>query len=103
MHPDLPDQSAPDEVVGRLLRESLEGENAAGFAARVLEALHMERRDSAFDVLARWTRPGLAAAALLALAVGLWLGIAMGRQSAALDDDLLPEPDLVVAALVGGR
>jgi len=103
MHPDLPDPSAPDEVVGRLLRESLEGEDGGGFAARVREALHMERRDSAFDVLARWTRPGLAAAALLALAVGLWLGIAMGRQSAGLDDDLLPEPDLVVAALVGGR
>ena len=103
MHPDLPDQSAPDEVLGRLLRDSLEGENPGGFEARVREALHLEHRDSAFDVLARWTRPGLAAAALLALAVGLWLGIAMGRQSAALDDDLLPEPDLVVAALVGGR
>jgi len=100
MHPDLPDQPAPDEVLGRLLRESLELENPGGFVARVRQAIQQERRDSAIEVLARWTRPGLAAAALVAMAVGLWMGIAIGRQTAALNDDLLPEPDLVVAALV---
>jgi len=103
MHPDLPDQPAPDEVLGHLLRESLEAEDTRGFVARVRQAIQLERRDSAIEVLARWTRPGLAAAALVAMVAGLWMGIAVGRQTAALNDDLLPEPDVVVAALVDSR
>ena len=103
MNPDLPDQPAPDQALGRLLRESLEAEGAGAFVARVRQAIRLERRDSAIEVLARWTRPGVAAAALVAMGVGLWLGIAIGRQTAAQNDDLLPEPDLVVAALVDSR
>jgi hypothetical protein len=113
-----PFDARPDETVGRLLREHLGGGDSSAFAARVRAAIAVEA-DTAWDVLARWTRPGLVAAAAVALTVGLWLGIGSGSemdeitladavQSAGVPEALLTAPssssaDAVLAAIVGDQ
>jgi hypothetical protein len=64
-----------DPALGTLLREALAAPDDAAFAARVRAAVGAAP-GSAWDLLARWARPGLVAAAVL-LALGLWY-----RQSA---------------------
>ena len=112
-----PFDARPDEALGRLLREHLSGADSAAFAARVRAAIALEG-DTAWDVLARWTRPGLVAAAALALTVGLWLGVGAGAdaepitladavQADGLPGALLSTPsagaDAVLAAIVGDQ
>jgi hypothetical protein len=62
----------PDPALGHLLREGLAGTTPdAALAARVRGALASHPRDSSWDVLSAWMRPGLAAAALAGLAAAL--------------------------------
>jgi hypothetical protein len=72
-----PFDSRPDAALGQLLREHLGADDDAAFAARVRAALAAApapaARRSSWDVLAAWARPGLAAAAVLVLALGWWL------------------------------
>jgi hypothetical protein len=64
----------PDPELGQLLRECLTAPDPDGFVRRVRAALGGAPENS-WEVLARWVRPGLAAAvAAIALAVGLWIG-----------------------------
>lgn len=112
-----PFNAAPDPALGRVLREELTAADPAGFVARVRAAILRDQPDSAWDVLARWTRPGIVAAAGVALVAGLWLGfgleaptdaasIADTVQSAGVPAPLLgalPGPDAVLAAAVEGR
>jgi hypothetical protein len=72
-----------DSELGDALRRLLTQPDDAGFAARVVARL--PDRTSLRDQLARWARPGVAAAVLLAALGGYWLGL---RQ----DDQLDPEP-----------
>ena len=60
-----------DEALGALLRETLSGADDAAFAARVRAALPAAQA-GAWDLLGRWSRPGLVAAAVVALAAGFW-------------------------------
>lgn len=104
-----------DLALGRLLREHLSGANESAFVARVRTAL-MAERDSSWDVLARWTRPGLAAAVSLAFALGVWLALQQ-RGVATLADAMQPSgaptqvlagtqtsgADVVLGGLVDGR
>lgn len=60
-----------DPRLGDALRALLEGDDPAGFAARLTGRL--PRRPSAWRVLAGWARPGIAAALVLATALGFWL------------------------------
>ncbi|HET7025196.1 MAG TPA: hypothetical protein VFI39_08345 [Gemmatimonadales bacterium] len=69
---DNPFDAGPDEALGALLRETLSRDDTALFVARVRRELPA-MQVGAWDLLARWTRPGLVAAALVALAGGLWL------------------------------
>ena len=62
-----------DTELGALLRAHLEGDRHAEFAARVRTGLTAGTGTSPFDVLGAWMRPGIAAAALVALAAGWWL------------------------------
>lgn len=62
----------PDPELGALLREALEADDAAGFAARVVARLRTEPQDSVFEALTRWSMPGLAAAAVLLATLGAW-------------------------------
>jgi hypothetical protein len=65
----------PDEELGALLRTHLEATDPAGFAARVRTGLPARSPASGWEVLARWTTPRLAAAAILLAALGAWLAI----------------------------
>jgi hypothetical protein len=72
----LPDFTAGrDEALGALLRNHLSAPDDAAFAARMREAAVAAAREGEWRAVARWTLPGLAAAAIL-LAV---LGAAFGR------------------------
>ena len=60
-----------DRELGDALRELLTPGANAEFVARVLARL--PAAGSSWDVLAGWARPGIAAALLLAAALGYWL------------------------------
>jgi hypothetical protein len=77
----------PDPVLGAALRQALSPEGHSPFVSRVMTALAAPRVVH-WDVLAAWARPGIAAACVAAVGVGLWLGVMQ-----------LPTPvDLVEAA-----
>jgi hypothetical protein len=72
MMPDDSFDGGPDPALGSLLRAHLDGDgNHAAFAARVLARL--PESGNLWEVLARWTRPGIAAAVLAAALTGYWL------------------------------
>jgi hypothetical protein len=86
----------PDAELGQLLRAHLAADDDAAFAARVRAALatvpgprRSTRRPSSWDVLAAWARPGLAAAAVLVLALGWWLLRAGAPGDSSLDEVLV--------------
>jgi hypothetical protein len=62
-----------DIEFGALLRTHLEADRHAEFVARVRAELDAELASGPFEVLGAWMRPGIAAAALVALAAGYWL------------------------------
>ena len=62
-----------DPALGARLREVLSLRDEAGFLARVRAAVAVTRQERTFDVLARWLRPNVAAAAaVLLLGAGYW-------------------------------
>lgn len=86
----------PDLELGAALREALTAQDDTAFAAGVVRAaehvwaLHRAGADW-WEVLYRWTRPGVAAAVVALVAgVVLWLGILRGGdgQTPALGDPL---------------
>jgi hypothetical protein len=86
---DNPFSGERDAALGALLREALEAPDHPAFAARVRSALPAA---GAWDLLARWARPGLVAAAVVALAAGLWLS--RGTQNSGLStSDLFASAD----------
>lgn len=107
-----PFDGGPDPELGTALRGLLTPGDDAAFAARVLARLEP---GSPWEVLAQWARPGLAAALLLATALGFWVTLAStpaadpaGAGSALADAALgravtLDREALVVAALERGR
>ncbi len=62
-----------DAELGAALRDHLEGKGHAAFAARVRAAMATEVTLDPFEVLSAWMRPGIAAAAIVAVAAGWWL------------------------------
>lgn len=78
-----------DPELGDLLRRLLTEDDDAAFAARVMARLPDQTTLS--DQLARWARPGVAAAILAAAFAGYWLGL---RQ----DDAGATEPAAELAA-----
>lgn len=110
-----PFDARPDERLGHLLREYLDAPDHAVFVARVRAAVARETPTS-WDVLAAWARPGLAAVAVVAFLMGLWLGIRPGAgagEPMALEDTAPvgapaqlvgaaapPGPDLMLAAVM---
>ena len=84
-----------DRELGTLLRDRLSGGDTTGFAARVLERIPRGGSSTAWEILAEWARPGLAAALLLATLSGFWM---VARQNAGPDAELL-----AVEGLDGGH
>ncbi|HMH82178.1 MAG TPA: hypothetical protein VK531_04860 [Gemmatimonadales bacterium] len=101
----------PDPVLGDALRRALDpGVDGAAFVARVLARAAQERVASWDAVLARWARPGVAAAVLVAVAAGFLLGRAAARPPAGarptVTDVLIAPPahpgevDVVLASVI---
>lgn len=106
-------EATPDDALGGLLREHFAATGHAAFAARVRAAIAAEPATS-WDVLARWARPGVAAAAGILLALTLLFGLARPAPSdttladaataAGVPSVLLaeaPSTDAMLAAVVG--
>jgi hypothetical protein len=92
-----------DVELGAALRAHLDAPDPAGFAARVRAALPARSPSSGWEVLARWTTPRLAAAAILLAALGAWLAIP--RTGAAASEPLLEpsrpvDQELVMTAML---
>lgn len=62
-----------DAELGALLRAHLEAADHAAFAGRVRAALAAEVSAGPIDVLGAWLRPGVAAAAIIAIAAGWYI------------------------------
>jgi hypothetical protein len=88
-----------DHELGALLREHLSDDDIAGFAARVLERVALGGNSTAWEILAGWARPGLAAALLLATLTGFWM---VARQDASASVEVLAVEGLEAGHMVGG-
>ena len=77
--PMTPFDSRPDPVLGAALRAALTPGDSVAFVARV--AIAANRPAAPLDVLAGWSRLGIAAAVLVAL----FAGIAVGRDAGSAD------------------
>jgi len=77
-----------DTELGSLLRDHLEPRDHAGFVRRVLAGL--DQADSSWDVLSRWARPGMAAAAALMLGAATWFLLQGGTEPVTMVDALRP-------------
>jgi hypothetical protein len=90
----------PDAELGHLLRECLTAPDPDEFVRRVRAALGAVPENS-WEVLARWVRPGLAAAAAIAHAVGLWFGSGVERADGPTHADAI-EPAGAPSGLFAG-
>jgi hypothetical protein len=68
-----------DPRFAALLREELSGSNHAAFVARVMGDL--EYQVSAWEELARWARPGIAAAILTLVMLSAWGALQLETES----------------------
>ena len=87
--------SGRDDALGAELRAHFASPDDARFAARMRDLATRAARETAWDVLGRWAVPGLAAAALLIVADGAWVGLGEGP-----DQTATAEPTTPAAALV---
>jgi hypothetical protein len=100
-----------DPALGALLREALTGADQAGFLARVRASVALTRQERTFDVLARWLRPNVAAAAaIVLLGVAAWWYReakpgAGGTATVAelLVSDSVPAQEILLAGLLEAR
>lgn len=83
MKNESPFDPGQDRELGERLRETLTPGGNAEFVARVLARLPVA--GSFWDVLAGWARPGIAAAILLAAALGYWLAPREGQSPTAAE------------------
>lgn len=67
-----PFEASRDPALGRALTSLLDPGDDAGFAARVLSRLPERGGRTLWEVLATWTRPGIAAAVVAAALLGYW-------------------------------
>lgn len=65
----------PDPELGEWLRGALSVPDNPAFVARVMAQVPARMvRETWWDILGEWARPGLAAAAVLVMLAGFWLG-----------------------------
>ncbi len=109
----LPFDHRPDLVLGRALREALDPGDAQLFTARVLARAEHARAASWDAVLARWARAGVAAALVVALAAGYFVGHATAGSPTTVrptvSDVLIAPPahpgevEVVLASVIGNN
>jgi len=71
-----------DAELGALLRDHLGPAGHGAFVARIRAEVARDAATSPFDVLGSWLRPGLAAAAVVAMAAGWWLTTGVSHEVA---------------------
>lgn len=71
-----------DTELGALLRTHLEPAGHAAFVARVRAGLTADIAPGPFEILGAWMRPGIAAAAIVALAAGWWITTGVSHEVA---------------------
>ena len=107
----LPFDARPDEELGALLREGLDGPAAEAFTARLRAAVIAAECAESWEVLASWARPGLVATGLAAAAV-LWVvltrdvGPPMGAQTIPVQELIAGQPatsEVLISAVLEGR
>ncbi|HEX9894822.1 MAG TPA: hypothetical protein VGA78_12915 [Gemmatimonadales bacterium] len=113
-HP-TPFDGGADPELGAELREALDGPSPDGFLARVkLAVLQAGRRETSWDVLARWSPAGLVAA--VAAALLLWMVLRPAEPAGDVAGQLIasaparmevapaqPETDVLLTSLLEGR
>jgi len=108
----LPFDHRPDLVLGKALREALDSGDAQTFIARVRARAEHVRVASWDAVLARWARAGVAAALVVALAGGYFVGRAAASPAAprpTVSDVLIAPPahpgevEVVLASVIGNN
>lgn len=97
----------PDARLGQALKDALTVGDDVSFTRRVLAAAERAFgagpiRDDWWDVLTAWARPGVAAAAALALGATLWVALASSRGSrdVTLEDVFRPAGEADPAAML---
>lgn len=97
----------PDARLGQALKDALTVGDDVSFTRRVLAAAERAFgagpiRDDWWDVLTAWARPGVAAAAALALGATLWVALASSRDSrdVTLEDVFRPAGEADPAAML---
>lgn len=104
-----------DERLGALLRRHLDAGDPEPLVARALALIGAG--DSSWDVLSRWWRPRIAAAAMMVLGLGLWFllqrqplvqaviedAIRPGDAPAELFDTVRPDAEVILTAVLEGR
>jgi hypothetical protein len=112
-----PWQTGPDGELGRRLRDELDGPDPSAYLGRLREfLLALPERDTEWDVLAHWARPGVVVAAMAAsflLGFALLTGwrdhagpapeTAAGMPAAALIAPTAAEPGPITFAVLEGR
>ena len=99
-----------DAALGALLRSALAVGDEPGFLARVRASVALTRQERTLDVLARWLRPNVAAAAaIMLLGAALWWHEAAGRSAGTatvaelLVSDSVPGREVLLAGLLEAR
>lgn len=113
MNDSTPFDHAPDPELGGFLREALTGPAPEAFLRRLRGAV--TERDNQWDVLERWARPRVLAAAVAA-GVLLWLGVwrfaepeidvglmVASNRAATIMSTQMPAPEDLMAALSEAR
>ena len=106
----LPFDHRPDLVLGKALRDALDPGDAQVFVAGVLaraQHVHVASWDA---VLARWARAGVAAALVVALVAGYFVGRATAASPRPTVSDVLIAPpahpaevEVVLASVIGNN
>jgi hypothetical protein len=77
-----------DTRLGELLRSHLEPSDHAGFVRAVMA--QVRSADTSWEVLSRWARPGIAAAAAFLLGVTMWFALNQAGDDPTLADAMRP-------------
>jgi hypothetical protein len=77
-----------DAKLGRMLRDYLEPRDHPGFVRAVMA--QVQSSNSSWEVLSRWARPGIAAAAAFLLGVSLWFALNQQGDEPSLADAIRP-------------
>lgn len=96
-----PFDARPDEELGALLRLHLDGSDPERFVARLRTSLREADRAESWNVLARWSRPGLVAAGLAAAAV-IWMVFTREFQSP-VGPESVPARELIAGQPASGE